>query len=563
MFAKISERQAHRVRWVLTSGWLLLIVSLFYDPISPWLTDSTNLISPFRIDLASCVKVQGNCLEEVPYALGAPIFWGIVLPSAIFSLLVFGHEFWRRICPLSFLSQIPRALGRQRQRKRTDPKTGKVRYELVKVAKNSWLARNYLYLQFGLLFLGLCSRILFVNSDRLTLGIFLVATILAAITVGYLYGGKSWCQYFCPMAPVQKIYAEPRGLLASTAHEDDHQTITQSMCRSVNPEQKEHSACVACQSTCIDIDAERSYWEGVTKPEQQWLYYGYVGLVVGYFVYYYLYAGNWDYYFSGAWAHQENQLPTLLSPGFYVLDRPIPIPKLVAVPLTLAAFTTAGYFLGRKLEKRYKGYQLRRQQPLSLELLRHRIFTLCTYFIFNFFFIFSGRPFIQLLPAPVQYLFTVVITALSTLWLYRTWQRNPNLYSREGLASRLRKQLGKLNLDIGRFLEGRSLDDLTADEVYVLAKILPGFSKEKRLQVYKGVLREAIEQGDVDFSDSLRLLQEMRQELDISEEDHLAVITELGVEDPELLHPAKQRSREDGLRLEGYREALLDKVAES
>jgi hypothetical protein len=102
----------------------------------------------------------------------------------------------------------------------------------------------------------------------------------------------------------------------------------------------------------------------------------------------------------------------------------------------------------------------------------------------------------------VQYLFTVVITALSTLWLYRTWQRNPNLYSREGLTSRLRKQLAKLNLDIGRFLEGRSLDDLTVDEVYVLAKILPGFSKEKRLQVYKGVLQEAIEQGDVGFSDA-------------------------------------------------------------
>src|SRR4028118_951583 len=131
MFAKISEREMHRVRWVLTSGWLLLIVSLFYDPISAWLTDSTNSMSPLRIDPASCVKVQGNCLEEVPYALGAPIFWGIIVPAAIFSLLVCGHEFWRRICPLSFLSQIPRALGRQRQRKRTDPTTGKARYELV------------------------------------------------------------------------------------------------------------------------------------------------------------------------------------------------------------------------------------------------------------------------------------------------------------------------------------------------------------------------------------------------------------------------------------------------
>ena len=75
-------------------------------------------------------------------------------------LLVFGHETWRRICPLSFLSQIPRALGIQRQRKIVNNRTGKVRYELVKVAQDSWLGCNHLYLQFGLLFLGLTLRIL-------------------------------------------------------------------------------------------------------------------------------------------------------------------------------------------------------------------------------------------------------------------------------------------------------------------------------------------------------------------------------------------------------------------
>ncbi len=35
----------------------------------------------------------------------------MVVPSAIFVVLVFGHEFWRRICPLYFFSQLPRALG--------------------------------------------------------------------------------------------------------------------------------------------------------------------------------------------------------------------------------------------------------------------------------------------------------------------------------------------------------------------------------------------------------------------------------------------------------------------
>ncbi|NET51402.1 MAG: calcium-binding protein, partial [Merismopedia sp. SIO2A8] len=478
---------------------------------------------------------------------------------AIFILLVFGHDLWRRICPLSFISQIPRSMGWERKRKRT-AKSGKVRYELVKVDKNGWLAQNHFYLQFGLFFVGLCSRILFVNSNRLALGIFLVGTIIAALTVGFLYGGKTWCQYFCPMAPVQKVYAEPRALLNSTAHDGDRQPITQSMCRTVTPEGKELSACVACQSPCIDIDAERAYWDKITQPQQRWLYYGYVGIAVGYFVYYYLYAGNWDYYLSGAWAHEEGQLANLLKPGFYLFNTPVAIPKLVAVPFTLAAFTAGGYALGRTLENRYKAHQLRHHHPADSELVRHRVFSLCTFFIFNFFFIFAGNNFIQLLPVPLPGAFPILIATLSSLWLYRTWQRSPKTYQKEGLASRLRKQLKKLGLDLVKGLEGRSLDDLTADEVYVLAKILPDFSQEKRLQTYKEVLREAIDDGYVSPPNSRENFQQMRQELGISNEDHETILVELGQEHPELFDPTKRHSRENTLRLESYRESLLETI---
>lgn len=546
----------HLVRWLLTSCWLLLILSLFYDPISPWLTEPGNTLSPLRVDPQACVRVQGVCVEQSSYALGAPIFWGAIVPASIFILMVFGHELWRRVCPLSFLSQIPRALGMQRQFKKVNPKTGKTRYELAKVKHNSWLGRNYLYLQFGLFYLGLCSRILFVDSSRWTLGIFLIFTILSAIAVGYLYGGKSWCNYFCPMAPVQQIYGEPRGLLTSKAHEGDRQMITQSMCRVIDQDRKEQSACVACQSPCIDIDAERSYWDGITKPDHQWLYYSYVGLVVGYFVYYYLYAGNWDYSFSGVWAHQNNQLSTLLDPGFYLFGNPIPIPKLVAVPLTLGLFSAGGYWLGRNLEAKYKAHLRRTNQPFTQEQLRHRMFTLCTFVAFNLFFVFGGRTLIALLPLSLQYLYNLLLVVVSTLWLYQTWGRSPELYSRESLASRLRKQLSKLQLNVSRFLEGRSLESLNPDEVYVLAKILPGFTGEKRLQAYKGVLREALEEGYANSSNSLEVLQRMRQELGINDEDHLRVLTELGIEDPDLLDPSKQRSRESMMRIESFRSKL-------
>ena len=324
MINKVSEKQMHRVRWILTLSWLLLIVLIAYDPISPWLTKPDNLISPLRKDPSVCIQLQGVCIEEQPHSIAAQVFWAIIVPAGIFILLVFGHELWRRICPLSFLSQIPRALGIQRKQKRVNPQTGKVSYRLAKVPMNSWLARNYLYLQFGLLYAGICARLLFVNSVGWVLALFLLASIALAILVGYLYDGKTWCNYFCPMAPVQKIYGEPRGLLTSTAHENPSNTITQSMCRIIDAEGKEQSACVACQSPCIDIDAERSYWDGIGKSDRKLLYYGYIGLVFSFYSYYYLYAGNWDYYFSGAWTHEENLLGTIFNPGFYIFEHSYP-----------------------------------------------------------------------------------------------------------------------------------------------------------------------------------------------------------------------------------------------
>lgn len=554
MFAQLPERRMHVVRWIFTIAWLLIIASLFYDPWTSILTEPNHPWSPLRLS-NSCISVQGKCLVEQPYPLATTLFWGAIVPSSIFILLVFGHEVWRRICPLSFLSQIPRALGKQRQFKRENPNTGKVRYELAKVKSDSWLGKNYPYVQFGWLFVGLCGRILFFNADRLVLALWILFTIAAAITIGYLYGGKSWCNYFCPMAPVQQIYSEPGGLLSSKAHISDT-SITQSMCRAVLPDGKEQSACVACQNPCIDIDSERVYWDSLNKPEVSWLRYGYVGLVIGYFVYYYLYAGNWDYYVSGAWARQPNQLSTLLDPGFYIFGQAINIPKIVAVPMTLGISTAIGYRVGRSIEQWAKAYSRKRDLKLSPDVIRHRIFTLCTFFIFNFFFIFGGRPLVQLMPISVQYIYELALVLLSTLWVYKTWRLSSDLYSRENLASRFRKQLEKLQLDVSQYVEGRSLSDLNTHEVYILAKVLPGFTREKRHTAYKGVVREALEEGYANYSSSLEVLQQLRQELGITDDEHRQVLEELGIEDPELLNPDRKRSLENQIRLTGYRKSL-------
>ena len=154
------------------------------------------------------------------YVLAPRIFWGIVVPSSIIILTVGGHDTWRRICPLSFFSQIARSLGRGRKVKKVNPISGSVKYELAAVTKDSWLGRNYLYLQLLLFYLGLNIRLLFANGSGLGMGIFLLTTITAAVVVGYLFKGKSWCQYFCPMAPVQVFFTGTRGLVSTDAHLD-------------------------------------------------------------------------------------------------------------------------------------------------------------------------------------------------------------------------------------------------------------------------------------------------------------------------------------------------------
>jgi hypothetical protein len=527
MMARIPERYMHLTRWALAIGWLILILSMFYDPISAQLTEPNHLFAASSTN--GCFQFQGTCQPLVPYAMGARIFWGMVVPLCIITLLIFGHETWRRICPLSFLSQIPRALGWQRKQV---------------IHENSWLGRNALYFQFGLLFIGLNLRLLLVNSDRLLLGIFLLLTIATAITIGFLYDGKTWCNYFCPMAPVHRIYSEPGGLLGSQAHTAPPKSITQSMCRTVDKTGQEKSACVACKLSCMDIDAEAAYWDGIRQPDRKLLYYAYLGLVIGFYLYFGLYTGNWRFLSAGVW-NETNQLAALMKPGFYIAGQAIAIPKLIAVPLTLTLFSGMTYAIGLLLEKRYKCQNQRSARPLSPEQVQSRCFAIATFLAFNLLFFLGVRPTLGYFPAWAQNLISWGAIVASSLWLVKTWQHSAQRYHRERDANLMRRQLGKLNIDLSQFLEGRSLDDLRPDELYTLAKVLPSFTQDYRLQIYRGVLRDALEQRSATPASSLKIFQTLRQKLSLSEETHWDLLDQLQSEAPQLFPLPRWQSHDD------------------
>lgn len=556
MLNQVSERKIHKIRYILVVGWLILIVSLFFDPISPsWTDPNTTYFSPLKDELVNlaqnpdtCIQVQEQCLPGAPYEVGARLFWGFIVPTAFGIVFVLGHEFWRRICPLYFLSQIPRALGLKPKKQ---------------IHQNKWLSENHLYLQFGLFFLGLNMRILFVNSARPVFGSFLLLTIMAAIVVNLFYGGRSWCHYVCPFGLVQTVLTGPRGLLGSEAQKAPPKTITQSMCRTFDPETKsEKVACISCKSSCMDIDSEKAYWEHLTKPGRSLVQYGYLGLVCGYFIYYFLYSGNFDYYFSGAWTHEAGQVGKIFNPGFYLGGQAIPIPKLIASPLTLGVIVAIFYLVISRIEKIYGAYLKRQNPDLDRKIIRHRVFTVVTFLAVNFFFVYGGRPEILRMPIIVQLLFNALVVLLSTFWLVRTWGRTNAQYKQESIADKLRRQLKKLKLDFTQVLGGRSLDDLKAGELDLLAQVLPQVTKQERIQVYKGVLEESLQAGSIDANNSLNALQSVRQRLEITEEEHYSLLTELGIEDPSLLKPAQEYAREDRLRIESYKEDLASILQE-
>ena len=197
MLARVSEREMLSVRAVLLVAWLVLIGSLVWDPVTPVLTSPQSSWSPFRL-AATTVLVQNRPLSSQPYALGNRIFWTMIVPILPLFLMVFGHGAWRRICPLSFASQLPRYLGWRRRRSVLQRRTGRIERVPVLIGRTAWLQRNAWYVQLGLLFFGLCGRILFINGNRVALAVTLSGVILSAIVVGALWGGKTWCNFICP-----------------------------------------------------------------------------------------------------------------------------------------------------------------------------------------------------------------------------------------------------------------------------------------------------------------------------------------------------------------------------
>lgn len=445
----------------------------------------------------------------------AHVLWSIFIAGLPLFIILIGYHRWRLICPLAFFSQIPVRLRRPGGR-RASP----------------WLEERYYYIMFGFLLIGLWLRLTVINGVGEASAAFFVLLSLAALVTGALFTGKTWCNYICPVSLIEKINTEPFGLRESP----------NSQC----------AKCTACKKSCPDINEENGYWKEISLRSKRFAYYAFPGLVFTFYLYFYLQAGTWDYYFNGGWVDQ----PHLIYRAFRADDHPMSfgfffwpeLPRSVAAMVTLLIGSVLSYALFSWFEPRM-ARSIRRQQPEADDTqVRHLMFTIAAFVSFLNFYAFAGQPLLRMVPwlGALGGIFAAVV---GTLFLARRYARTQKAFAEQTVALSIIKRW--------EWPDMRPPKDL--HEALLVHQARSSERKTGYAQVmeaYKDAVRETLADGFVTREDIQRL-ESLRNQLQIKKADHEKIMSSLAEEERALLaDPSQRPSAEKLLQLTTYRRAL-------
>jgi hypothetical protein len=459
----------------------------------------------------------------IPTVLGVShgnrLVWTVCIAVLPFFWMAFGYHLWRRICPLAVMGQIGRLAGRPGARKMGD-----------------WMTRNYLLVQLGLMIVALSLRLVGTNGSAVWLASFLGVVVIAAIATSFVYAGKTWCNFLCPVGLIEKIHTEP----ARAATGGGELT---SQC----------APCVACKKHCPDIDLEQGYWKEASERPRRIAYFAWPGIVVAFYVYFYLYSGDWAYYFSGAWAY-DGAHP--LEPGFTFLPQ---LPVLVAAPLTLLAFGAISLVVfhaielavHRALARRLAKDEKPETRAALAQRVRHAMLAVAGLVAFNAFYCFAGRPSLAQLPGWVVDGWSILVVFASTAIFARRFTRREEAYVHEKFAQKILRKW--------EWGDAPPSDDLK--DIYLLHTERTK-QREARMRAYKETVREMVADGTVTRGE-LVILDSLRAQLGISDKDHQKIVGELSAEERQLFDPTYQGSVEQRLAREQYRKNLERIVVEA
>ena len=426
------------------------------------------------------------------------LFWTILLPLLPVAVVLMGYANWRQVCPLAWFGDIGRALNRGTQRRVPEV-----------------LERSFFVVMFGVLLAGLAFRLLATNGDAVWLSGWLVGLALSAALVNLWFTGKTWCNFFCPVGVVERIYTEPNSLRAA----GNSQCVR----------------CSACKKNCPDIDQENAFWRDLTSRQRRIATYSFPGLVLAFYTYYWLRAGDWEAYFAGRWTLAPVDADLVTGAGFFFAPR---VPALLAAPLTLLVFSAVSYGAFCVLEK-----LVSRRLP-QLERRRHVMLALAAFAAFSSFYFFAGAPSLRRISGGAR-IVAFLAPALATIVLAKRWRRTREHFIGERGATRL--------------LRNWPFDKPPPEdprEVYAWIKA-GEHARDQHLAAYESTVREMIADGLVTAGE-LRLLEGVRQQLGIGEREHERMLERLSAEERELFSRESGRGIEERAQLRGYEVALTE-----
>ncbi|HTJ43122.1 MAG TPA: 4Fe-4S binding protein, partial [Kofleriaceae bacterium] len=444
--------------------------------------------------LVMCVALATTFPVLLGIEHGNRILWTMCIAALPFFWTVAGYHVWRRVCPLAVVGQVGRLVGRPGARKAGD-----------------WLSKNYLYVQLGLMWVGLSMRLIATNGSGTWVAGFLGVVAVVALTISFAYAGKTWCNYICPVGLVEKIYTEP----APAARPSDAGRVN-SQC----------APCVACKKHCPDIDLEQGYWKEMQETPRRVAYFAWPGLVVGFYVYYWLVAHTWDYYFTGAWTYEKDLPSKMFDAGFWFATS---VPRVIAAPLSLIVFGAASFLIASTIEKLALAYATRKLAPDAKDAkqdreeatirVRHRMLAVCGFAAFNAFYFFAGQPTLRRLPAWVVTGWGALVVFSSAAIFFRRWGRKEADYVQEKFAEKILKKW--------EWGEAPPSDNL--QDIYLLHTERTK-QREARLRAYKETVRELVADGTVTRGE-LVILDSLRAQLGVTDKEHQKVIAELSDEE--------------------------------
>ena len=442
-----------------------------------------------------------GCLALVLLAdVGPRLVWTVFVAVLPLAWLAMGFHVWRRVCPLAAISQLPKRLGKAGSRK----------------IQGTW-AEKALLVQLGLMVVALAGRLLWTNGDGISLAVMFVGLTVAAVVVGAVWRGRSWCHFVCPVGLVEKVYLEPVSLAGSRT----------SQCQ----------PCTACTKHCQDIQLEQGYWKLATSDARRVTYFAWPGVVLAFYGAFRLQSGSWEGYFSGTWTVEN---PAVWGPGLAALPA---VPWAVAAPMILVAGGLASFGLFAA------GERWAAVRSDDADRVRHRALALAGFVGFNVFYAYAGQPTLRMLPAWLRWGFGTAVVLLSAAVLFRRWPRTEQDFVRERFAARLRR---KWSWD-------ESAAELDSREVVRLHEERTK-AHQARLDAYRDTLVELASAGTLKRAD-LETISTVRRQFGVSDQEHDRILAKLDPAAKAALDRADALSPEQALQEEQLRREIQALVA--